>query len=95
MDLKLYVNLVKNLKKKYGADASQGPSFVNAYNAATMLFSVVSDGSRSRASIRDALVRLHVGGIGVKDLSFTNSGQLSGVKFIIKTIVDNKFEEIK
>lgn len=90
-----YVNLVKNLKKKYGADASQGPSFVNAYNAATMLFSVVSDGSRSRASIRDALVRLHVGGIGVKDLSFTNSGQLSGVKFIIKTIVDNKFEEIK
>jgi hypothetical protein len=86
---------VNSLKSKYGADASQGPSFVNAYNAATMMFEVLKNGARTGTEIKDALNTVHVKGVGIKDLSFTQKGQLNSVKFIMKTIVDNKFEEVK
>ncbi len=89
-----YNDLVSRLKAKYGADASQGPSFVNAYNAATMLFEVLKGGARTGTEIRDALNKVHVPGVGIKDLSFTSQGQLNGVTFIMKTIINNQFVEV-
>lgn len=90
-----YNALVDRLKSKYGAGASQGPSFVNAYNAATMLFEVLKGGARTGTEIRDALNRVNVPGVGSKDLSFSPQGQLQDVTFIMKTITNNQFQEVK
>ena len=89
-----YSDLVTRLKTKYGADASQGPSFVNAYNAATMLFEVLKGGARTGTEIRDALSKVNVAGVGSKNLSFNPQGQLQDVTFIMKTIINNQFEQV-
>ncbi len=86
-----YAVLLGKLKAKYGADASQGPSFVNAYNAGTMMFEVLKNGSRTGTEIRDALNKVHVPGVGSKDLSFNAQGQIVDVTFIMKTIQNNQF----
>ncbi len=90
-----YAVLLKKLTAKYGADVSQGPSFVNAYNAATMLMEVIKGGARTGTEIRDALNKVHVAGVGSKNLSFNSSGQLENTVFIMKQIQNNQFVEIK
>jgi hypothetical protein len=87
--------LLKKLTTKYGQDASQGPSFVNAYNAAVMLMEVLKNGARTGQEIRDALNKVHVSGIGSKNLSFDSHGQVQNVTFIMKEIQDNQFIELK
>ncbi len=90
-----YKVLLDKLYARFGADTSRGPSFVSGYNAATMLFEVLKDGARTGTEIRDALNKVHVPGVGVKDLSFSQKGQLKDVTFIMKTIRNNKFELVK
>ncbi len=90
-----YSVLLKKLMAKYGSNVSQGPSFVNAYNAAIMLLEVLKNGARTGTEIRDALTKIHVPGVGIKELSFDSKHQIKNVKYIIKTVKNNQFVEIK
>ncbi len=90
-----YAALLKKLNTKYGPNTSQGPSFVNAYNAAVMLMEVLKNGARTGTQIRDALNGVHISGIGSKDLSFNSQGQLENTAFIMKQIQNNEFVELK
>ncbi|MES2215859.1 MAG: ABC transporter substrate-binding protein [Patescibacteria group bacterium] len=90
-----YAELIQSLKTRFGSAASQGPSFVNAYNAAIMLFEVLKGGARTGTEIRNELGKVNIQGVGIENLSFDTNGQLKGVKFIMKTISNNQFFDVK
>lgn len=89
-----YRELLQKLKDKFGAEAVQSPSFVNAYNASIMLFEVLKAGARTGTEIRDELQKVHMSGVGSKDLYFDKNGQLGDVTFIMKAIQGNTFVEL-
>lgn len=91
----LYLDIHERFIEKYGTDAAEGPAFVNAYNAAVMLFEVLANGARSGEEIRDDLREIHVAGIGTDDLYFNDNGQIGDIAFIIKTVENNQFIEVK
>lgn len=91
---KKYIELKQRLIKRYGENTAEGPAFVNAYNAASMLFTVLSEGSYSREDIRNGLPQVKISGIGTDNLFFDQNGQIGNINFMIKTVSNNKFIEI-
>jgi branched-chain amino acid transport system substrate-binding protein len=89
-----YRELQTELHTKYGEDAVEGPAFVNAYNAASMLFAVLVDGARTGEEIRLALSKKHLSAIGTEDLYFNEQGQIGDISFVIKTVRNNAFVEL-
>lgn len=89
-----YEAFASNFKTKFGM-APVGPSIVNAYNAAQILFAALKTGAQSGKEIRDALNTVKVPGIGVDPLFFDPHGQIGDVHFQIKTIKNNQFEVVE
>ena len=90
-----YEELHMRLVEKYGSNAAEGPSFVNAYNAAKILLEAIKQGARTGEEIRDKLYTISTPGVGIPQVSFDKNGQVGDVPFFIKNIQGNKFLEIK
>ncbi|MDB5254306.1 MAG: branched-chain amino acid transporter substrate-binding protein [Parcubacteria group bacterium] len=90
-----YTDLHNRFVKEYGDNASEGPAFVNAYNAARVIFDVISKGARTSAEITEGIKNAQVPGVGIKTLSFDENGQVSGAKYIMKEIQNNQFKNAK
>jgi ABC-type branched-subunit amino acid transport system substrate-binding protein len=85
-----YQTLIEGLSEE-DLRVATGPSFVNAYNAALLLFEALKIGARTGEEIKDALRTVHVAGIGMEDLYLNSEGQIGNASFRIKTVQDNQF----
>ncbi len=72
---------------------NNGPSFVNAYNAASILIKAIEESEGG--DIEAALLRVSAPGIGVKEVSFNEKHQIADAAFKIKIVKNNSFEDFK
>ncbi len=92
---KEYQKVQDRFTDRYGADAAEGPAFVNAYNAAKMLFEALKDGRATGTELRERLANVRTEGIGTDDLYFNENRQIGNVAFKIKTIQNNQFVDVE
>ncbi len=74
---------------------STGPAFVNALNAARALVRAIETRESQGGEGMLELSKVKTKGIGIDEISFNEMGQIAKSEFLIKTIQDNKFTEVK
>ncbi len=88
-----YKQVVADYTKKYG-QAPSSPSFVNAYNAAQAVVEVLKTGARTSDEIKAALYKLQMPGVGLREVSFNEKGQIGTADFEIKTVRHGQFTTV-
>ncbi|MDD4989069.1 MAG: ABC transporter substrate-binding protein [Candidatus Pacebacteria bacterium] len=87
-------SFLERFKTYYGTD-SVGASDANAYDATRVVISALTDHYQNSTSMKDAVAKTDIPGTAYKQIKFDDSHEVTGSNYIIKTVHDGKFVEMK
>lgn len=79
---------------RYG-DAPIGISGMNTYDATNILIEALRKTDGKREGLREALLEVSVPGAVTEEVRFDEKHQIVGIEFVVKTIRDGKFVELR
>ncbi|MDD5068328.1 MAG: ABC transporter substrate-binding protein [Candidatus Pacebacteria bacterium] len=81
-------------KAFYGED-SVGGSDANAYDATRVIIATLTEHYKNGTDMKTAVEKTNIPGTAFKEIKFDEAHQVTGSKYIIKTVRDGKFVEVK